>query len=147
MATANQAISEAVYRRVGLATTPTQAMTIQGSVLKMALLVLILLVTGAYAWTQTVAGAVTLAYGLLIAGLIGGFITALVTVFMHRVSPFTAPICAALEGLVLGRAMVPIPAPGGRSSIYPSAPSASGRRMSSKDLDNFSPCARDGSSR
>jgi hypothetical protein len=102
MATANPAMNEAVYRRAGLAATPTQAMTIQGSVLKTAFLVLILLVTAAYTWSQAVAGSTTVAYGLLIAGLIGGFLTALVTIFIPRVSPFTAPIYAALEGLVLG---------------------------------------------
>jgi uncharacterized YccA/Bax inhibitor family protein len=102
MATANPAMSEAVYRRAGLAATPTQAMTIQGSVLKTAILVVILLATTAYTWSQAVAGSTTLTYGLLIAGAIGGFITALVTIFIPKVSPFTAPVYAALEGLVLG---------------------------------------------
>ena len=37
----------------------------------------------------------------LIGGL-GGFIVALITVFKPRVSPYTAPIYAALEGLLLG---------------------------------------------
>jgi uncharacterized YccA/Bax inhibitor family protein len=102
MATANPAMNQAVYRRAGIAATPSQVMTIQGSVLKTAFLVLILLATAAYTWSQAAAGATTLAYGLLLAGLIGGFITALVTIFIPRVSPFTAPIYAALEGLVLG---------------------------------------------
>jgi uncharacterized YccA/Bax inhibitor family protein len=102
MATANPAMSEAVYRRAGLAATPTQAMTIQGSVLKTAILVVILLATTAYTWSQAVAGSTTLTYGLLIAGAIGGFITALVTIFIPKVSPYTAPVYAALEGLVLG---------------------------------------------
>jgi uncharacterized YccA/Bax inhibitor family protein len=102
MATANPAMGEAVYRRAGLAATPTQAMTIQGSVLKTAILVVILLATTAYTWSQAVAGSTTLTYGLLIAGAIGGFITALVTIFIPKVSPFTAPVYAALEGLVLG---------------------------------------------
>ena len=102
MATANPAMSEAVYQRAGLAATPTQAMTIQGSVLKTAILVVILLATAAYTWSQAVEGSNTVSYGLLIAGAIGGFITALVTIFIPRVSPITAPIYAALEGLVLG---------------------------------------------
>jgi uncharacterized YccA/Bax inhibitor family protein len=102
MATANPAMNEAVYRRAGLADTPTQAMTIQGTVVKTAILVLILLVTAAYTWSQAAAGATPVAYGLLIAGALGGFITALVTIFIPKVSPFTAPIYAALEGLVLG---------------------------------------------
>jgi uncharacterized YccA/Bax inhibitor family protein len=102
MATANPAMNEAVYRRAGLAATPAQVMTIQGAVLKTALLVLILLVTAAYTWSQAVAGATTVAYGLLVTGLLGGAITAFVTIFVPRVSPFTAPVYAALEGLVLG---------------------------------------------
>jgi uncharacterized YccA/Bax inhibitor family protein len=102
MATANPAMNEAVYRRAGLATTPAQAMTVQGTALKTAALLVILAVTAAYAWAQAVAGPTTLTYGLLIAGSVGGLVTALVTVFVPKVSPFTAPVYAALEGLVLG---------------------------------------------
>jgi uncharacterized YccA/Bax inhibitor family protein len=102
MASANPAMSESVYRRAGLAEMPTQAMTIQGSVLKTAILVVILLATAAYTWSQAAAGNAPVAYGLLIVGCIGGFIMALVTIFIPKVSPFTAPIYAALEGLVLG---------------------------------------------
>ncbi len=39
---------------------------------------------------------------LLIAGAIGGLVTALVTIFVPRVSPFTSPVYAACEGLFLG---------------------------------------------
>ncbi len=102
MATANPAMSEAAYRRSGLAANPTQAMTVQGTVLKTAILVVILLTTAAYTWAQAEAGHSTVAYGLLIAGSIGGFIVALVTIFNPKISPFTSPIYAALEGLVLG---------------------------------------------
>ena len=102
MATANPAMNDAVYRRAGRADTSTRVMTIQGAVLKTALLVVILMVTAAYTWSQAAAGNASLAYGLLIGGAIGGFITALVTIFIPKVSPFTAPLYAALEGLVLG---------------------------------------------
>jgi uncharacterized YccA/Bax inhibitor family protein len=102
MATANPAMSEAVYRRAGRADVPTNVMTLQGAVLKTALLVVILLVTAAYTWKQFTTGDVTLVYGLLIGGCLGGFVTALVTIFIPRVSPFTAPLYAALEGLALG---------------------------------------------
>jgi uncharacterized YccA/Bax inhibitor family protein len=102
MATGNPVLSEAVYRRAGLAETPTQVMTVQGSVLKTAILVVILLGTGTYSWLQTVAGFTPLVYGLLIAGSLGGCITALVTIFIPKASPFTAPVYAALEGLFLG---------------------------------------------
>jgi len=48
------------------------------------------------------AGNMDVAIGLLAVGAIGGFITALVTIFVPKISPITAPIYAALEGLVLG---------------------------------------------
>src|SRR5262249_61538687 len=40
--------------------------------------------------------------GLLLLGLIGGFVTALVTVFKPSWAPYTTPVYAACEGLVLG---------------------------------------------
>jgi uncharacterized YccA/Bax inhibitor family protein len=102
MATTNPAMNRAVYRRPGLAATPAQAMTVPGTALKAALLMAILLVTAAYTGSQAATGSPAITYGLLIAGAIGGFLTALVTAFVPRVSPFTAPVYAALEGLVLG---------------------------------------------
>jgi uncharacterized YccA/Bax inhibitor family protein len=102
MATANPAMNEAVYQRAGRAESMTGVMTLQGTVLKTAVLVAILLAAAGYTWTQTQAGAVELAYGLLAVGGIGGFIMAMVTIFFPKASPFTAPIYAGLEGLLLG---------------------------------------------
>ncbi len=102
MATANPAMSEAVYRRAGLAATPSRAMTVPGTALKAAVLVAILLAAAAYTWSQAVAGPSAVTYGLLIVGSIGGLVTAVVTAFVPKLSPFTAPVYAALEGLVLG---------------------------------------------
>jgi uncharacterized YccA/Bax inhibitor family protein len=95
-------MNPAVYQRAGRAESMTGVMTLQGTVLKTAVLVAILLAAAGYTWTQTAAGAVELAYGLLIAGAIGGFILAMVTIFVPKASPFTAPIYAGLEGLFLG---------------------------------------------
>jgi len=102
MATANPAMNESVYERAGHADSLTTVMTLQGAVVKTAFLVVIVLLTAAYTWSQAAAGASSVAYGLLIAGAIGGFLTALLTIFVPRVSPFTAPLYAALEGLILG---------------------------------------------
>lgn len=102
MATANPAMNEAVYRRAVRSDTFSPVMTLQGAVVKTAVLLLILLGTATYTWSQSNTGNPQLTYGLLIGGLIGGFITALITIFMPRVSPYTAPLYAALEGLVLG---------------------------------------------
>jgi uncharacterized YccA/Bax inhibitor family protein len=102
MATANPAMNDAVYRRAGQAETLTDHMTLGGSVAKTAILVVILLVAAGITWSQATAGDTTLAYGLMIAGALGGFLIALVTIFVPRFSPVTAPIYAALEGLFMG---------------------------------------------
>ncbi len=110
MATANPALNEAVYRRASLAASPAQVMTLQGTVVKTAVLVAILLVAAGYTWSQVLpagadGGPVTMpaqVIGLLFLGLFGGFVTALVTIFVPRISPFTAPLYAACEGLALG---------------------------------------------
>jgi uncharacterized YccA/Bax inhibitor family protein len=110
MPTANPATSEAVYGRAGFADSPAEVMTLKGTIVKTAALVAILLVTAAYAWSKILAAnaddeTVTMpakVIGLLILGTLGGFITALVTIFVPRVSPFTAPLYGALEGLALG---------------------------------------------
>jgi uncharacterized YccA/Bax inhibitor family protein len=100
MATGNPAMNEAVYQRAGRADRPAGVMMLQGAVGKTAIL-LVILQAAAYTWSQAAAGA-PLAYGLLIGWAIGGCIIALVTIFRPQSSPVTAPIYAALEGLVLG---------------------------------------------
>lgn len=100
MASANPAVNEAVYRRAGLAPSAAGAMTLPGAIAKSSLLVVILIVAGGFAWSQAEAGA--LGYGMLMVGLIGGAVVAMVTIFAPRVAPFTAPLYAAFEGLLLG---------------------------------------------
>lgn len=102
MATANPAMNEAVYRRVGYAGTSSASMTVQGTTIKTAFLLLLLVVAGSYTYGQFANGDRQIAIGLLIAGSIGGLITALVTCFSPRFSPVTAPIYAIFEGLALG---------------------------------------------
>jgi uncharacterized YccA/Bax inhibitor family protein len=102
MATANPAMNEAVYERAGRDYTSTSVMTVEGTAVKTALLMGILLVAAAYTWTQAGAGSNAVSYGLLMAGSIGGLLTAMLTIFIPRISPFTAPVYAALQGLFLG---------------------------------------------
>lgn len=101
MATANPAMTEAAYLRAGRADTAENVMTLQGSVLKTAILMLILLGTGVFTWNQAAAQS-SLAQGLMIGGLIGGLIMAMITIFRPQASPFTAPLYAACEGLAMG---------------------------------------------
>jgi len=102
MATANPAANPAIYERAALEQPFSGAMTLQGATLKTSILMVILLVTGAFTWSQMFSENPALGYGLMVVGLIGGFIVAFVTIFFPKASPVTAPIYAALEGLALG---------------------------------------------
>ncbi len=77
-----------------------EVMTVRGTVNKTALALLLLFITASFVWNQATAGAPV---GLWIGvGVIGGLITALITVFKRTWAPITTPAYAALEGLALG---------------------------------------------
>ncbi len=79
-------------------------MTLDGVVLRSLILFPILLATGWFGWqsVKTVDGVVTSFPGWLLPVLLVGFGVAMLTIFKPRLSPFTAPAYAAIEGLVLG---------------------------------------------
>jgi uncharacterized YccA/Bax inhibitor family protein len=101
MARGNPALNLSVYDRAEALGTAEQTMTIQGSALKSAMLVAILVATAALSW-GSFTNRSPLVVPMVIGGSLGGMVIALVTVFYPRSSPITAPIYAALEGLVLG---------------------------------------------
>jgi len=73
----------------------SQTMTINGTVNKTAISLLLLIGTGYMTFN-------TINPGLLIACGIGGFIIAIVTVFKKEWAPITVPLYAILEGSLLG---------------------------------------------
>ena len=75
-------------------------MTLGGTVNKTALSLLILMVTASYTWGRGAADPAIVAF--MMAGFIGGFVIAMVTVFKQAWAPITTPLYAALEGLALG---------------------------------------------
>lgn len=75
-------------------------MTLQGTVNKTFILLVLLLATAFYTWNQYFDGKEITP--LLLAGVIGAFIVSLITIFVPKVSPFLAPLYAMLEGLALG---------------------------------------------
>jgi uncharacterized YccA/Bax inhibitor family protein len=79
-----------------------EAMTLQGTVNKTGLLLLLVVATAAWTWGLSHSPAPGAAIPWMIGGLFGGFIVALVTIFKQNWSPITAPIYALLEGLALG---------------------------------------------
>jgi uncharacterized YccA/Bax inhibitor family protein len=78
-------------------------MSIQGTVNKTAVLLALALLTAGWTWNLFTASGNAAAVGpWLMAGAIGGLVVALVTTFKQAWAPFTAPVYALLEGLVLG---------------------------------------------
>ena len=99
MRTANPALGADTFLGVrGMAA--GQSMSIQGTVNKTTVLLAILLVSSAWTWGQTFAGAPV--QGFIGLGAIAGFAVAIATVFKKTWAPITAPLYAGLEGLVLG---------------------------------------------
>ncbi len=80
-----------------------EAMTIQGTVNKAAVLLICVLVTASWVWSMFFkTGNPGVVMPWLVVGAIGGLIVALVTIFKMTWAPVTAPIYALLEGLVIG---------------------------------------------
>jgi uncharacterized YccA/Bax inhibitor family protein len=103
MRTSNPALNPKAF--TGLAPT-SETMTIQGTVNKTLLLLLLVCVSAAWVWSKYFGAAepsqaadVSL---WMLGGAIGGFIMALVTIFKKSWAGVTAPIYALLEGLLLG---------------------------------------------
>jgi uncharacterized YccA/Bax inhibitor family protein len=108
MKTSNPALSENTFRNLagagyGGSADVTGSMTLNGTVNKTGILLILAIATAAWTWhlflqSRDYADVMP----LMLVGLIGGLIFAMVTIFKKEWSPVTAPIYALLEGLVLG---------------------------------------------
>ena len=78
----------------------TGTMTITGTVNKTALGLLLLMTTAIFTWNM--APNDPRVGGLMMVGIFGGLIAAMITVFKQHLAPYTTPIYALLEGLALG---------------------------------------------
>ena len=77
-------------------------MTIQGTVNKTGMMLLLLIASAAYTWSLYIEGNSESLMMWMLVGMIGGLITAFVTVFKKEWSPVTAPVYAVLQGFALG---------------------------------------------
>ena len=80
-------------------------MSLNGTVNKTGLLLLLTVLTAAFAWSKTMTATGEVAPGAmiyLIGGAIGGLVLALVTTFKKEWAPVTAPMYALVEGFFLG---------------------------------------------
>jgi uncharacterized YccA/Bax inhibitor family protein len=78
----------------------SDVMTVQGTVGKTSLLLAILSATALWSWAAAARGQAEV--GLLIGAAVGGLVLAIVTIFKPTLAPWTAPVYAAFEGVVLG---------------------------------------------
>jgi len=100
MRTSNPVLNEKRFEGLAVA---GERMTVQGTVNKTGLLLLLAIASAAWTWRlfmEAHSAAAVLPY--LWIGSIGGLVCALVTVFKKEWSPATAPAYALLEGLALG---------------------------------------------
>ena len=79
------------------ATEATGSMTLNGTVNKAVILLLLCVAAGFYSWTHP-----GLQGPLIILGMLGGLVACLIGTFVPTASPFAAPAYAVLEGLALG---------------------------------------------
>ncbi|RZA35896.1 MAG: Bax inhibitor-1/YccA family protein [Lysobacteraceae bacterium] len=107
MRSGNPALKESTFLDLGSGAVVSRdggAMTLNGTVNKTGILLLLAVLTAAFAWNQiqfTEQGAV--GGGLYLwGGLIGGFVLALITTFKKTWAPVTAPLYALVEGFFLG---------------------------------------------
>ncbi|HLK89313.1 MAG TPA: Bax inhibitor-1/YccA family protein [Polyangia bacterium] len=89
--------------RTASSATEARAMTVQGTVDKTAILLAITVFAAIWPWKMFFDSRDPGVVGpWLMLGLVGGFITAMVTIFKKSWAPVTAPLYAACEGLALG---------------------------------------------
>ena len=108
MKTSNPALSDKTFQglngtQYGGLIDAANRMTLSGTVNKTALLLICALATAGWTWSLFMRSRdFSSVAPLMMVGLFGGLIFALVTSFKKEWSPVTAPIYALLEGLVLG---------------------------------------------
>ena len=102
--TGNPGLNEKTFATVARPMAGEAPMTLQGTVNKSFLLLVVLLLTALWSWTRFyAAGGDPAAVGAtMLVGLIGGLVLALIIAFKQTTAPYLAVPYAALEGLAIG---------------------------------------------
>ena len=99
----NPALSEKTFADFQMSSDEANVMTIQGTVDKTAMLLILVMVSALYTWSLFMKSmdfdAILPYFGT---GLIGGLLVAFVIIFKKEWSPYLSPVYALLEGLCLG---------------------------------------------
>jgi uncharacterized YccA/Bax inhibitor family protein len=99
MRSGNPSLTKSTFSRYeGM--TYSNTMTLYGTIAKSFILLVLVVAAAIYSWNLYFAGEdVT---GLILVGAVGSLIIGLITVFIPKIAPFTAPVYAVLEGLFIG---------------------------------------------
>jgi uncharacterized YccA/Bax inhibitor family protein len=101
--TANPALNSDSFTGVRHLADSENAMSIQGTVNKTLILLLLVVLASSWTWSRfTQSGNPAAVMSWVVIGALGGFVVALVTVFKKEWAAVTAPLYAVLEGLFLG---------------------------------------------
>jgi uncharacterized YccA/Bax inhibitor family protein len=101
MRTANPALNDKTFQYTGAAGYQ-DTMTLQGTVNKTGMMLLLLVASASYTWSLFLERDMEALMMWMMIGVIGGMIVAIATVFKKEWSPVTAPLYAVLEGFALG---------------------------------------------
>lgn len=97
MRTSNPVLNDSVFQRDATAST---TMTLGGTVLKTAILLVVMVGAGVYTWQQAMAEHNVAPF--MIGGILVGAISAFAIAFFPKFAPYVAPVYAVAEGLALG---------------------------------------------
>jgi uncharacterized YccA/Bax inhibitor family protein len=106
MRSGNPVLKESTFLDLGSGTVVSRdsgAMTLNGTVSKTGILLLLCVITATFAWMQVSTPAGIVNAGLYVwGGAIGGLVLAMVTIFKKEWAPVSAPLYALVEGFFLG---------------------------------------------
>jgi uncharacterized YccA/Bax inhibitor family protein len=103
MRTANPALNSKTFTDVARISDLSRSMTIQGTVNKTLLMLILVLIPAAWTWNLFFnSGNPQVVMPWLFVGILGGFIVALVTIFNKQWAVVTAPLYSVLEGFAIG---------------------------------------------
>ena len=105
MRSGNPALKPSTFLDLGTGTVTDArggAMTLNGTVNRTAMLLVLTLAGALYTWNIFFTGGAANLMPYILVGGLGGFVVAMVTIFKKTWAPMTAPLYAALEGLFIG---------------------------------------------
>jgi uncharacterized YccA/Bax inhibitor family protein len=100
--TGNPGLNEKTFASLPRLGIGVEGMTLKGTIDKSFLLLIVLMATAFWPWSQMVNGDAQTVYPTMLVGLAGGFVLALVISFKASLAPYLAIPYAALEGLFVG---------------------------------------------